>query len=193
MCLSVKVLREVPHQAFSLVEDLEYGLRLGLAGHRVHFAPDGQVRSVMVTEGGASGSQRQRWEGGRREMARRHGLPMVWRGLTTPDRILLDLGLDLLVPPLATLGAVAAVGAVASAALSDLAGHPVGAPWAWGASLAALATYVARGWWVSGTGLPGLGALLYAPLYVLWKLQLALRRPGKGRSEWVRTTRETRK
>jgi cellulose synthase/poly-beta-1,6-N-acetylglucosamine synthase-like glycosyltransferase len=193
MCLSVKTLREVPHQAFSLVEDLEYGLRLGLAGHRVHFAPEGQVRSVMVTEGAASGSQRRRWEGGRREMARRHGLPMVWRGLTTPDRVLLDLGLDLIVPPLAYLGAAAAGGLLAAGLLSALAGRPVGFPWAWAVGLAALAIYVARGWVVSGTGLQGLGALAYAPLYLAWKLGLALRRPERARGEWVRTTRETRK
>jgi 1,2-diacylglycerol 3-beta-glucosyltransferase len=147
----------------------------------------------MVTEGAASGSQRRRWEGGRREMARRHGFPLVWRGLSTPDRILLDLGLDLIVPPLAYLGAAATAGAVLSAVLSALSGRPIGAPWAWWGSLAALAIYVGRGWWLSGTGFQGLGALLYAPLYLAWKLQLALRRPRKGSAEWVRTTRETKK
>src|SRR5439155_20947412 len=37
MCLSARLLREAPHDAVSVVEDLEYGIRIGLAGHRVRF------------------------------------------------------------------------------------------------------------------------------------------------------------
>jgi 1,2-diacylglycerol 3-beta-glucosyltransferase len=77
--------------------------------------------------------------------------------------------------------------------LSALAHAPIGAPWAWWASLGFLAIYVVRGWWLSGTGLEGLLALLCAPLYLAWKVQLVLRRPSEPRGEWVRTTRETRK
>jgi cellulose synthase/poly-beta-1,6-N-acetylglucosamine synthase-like glycosyltransferase len=191
MCFTVEVLRQVPHQAFSIVEDLEYGIRLGLAGHRVHFAPDAQVRSAMLSEGGASGSQRRRWEGGRREMARRHAWPLVRRGLATPDRVLLDLGLDLLVPPLAYVGGAAAGGALLSGLVTLLAGRPVGAPWAWAASLAALAAYLVRGWWLSGTGAQGVVALLYAPVFLAWKIGVTLRRPSAPRGEWVRTHRES--
>jgi len=193
MCFSVALLREVPHQAFSVVEDLEYGIRLGVAGHRVHFAPEGSVRSDMVTGGATSASQRRRWEGGRWDMARRHGLSLLWRGLVARDRILFDLGLDLLVPPLAYLGAAAAAGAIACCAVSWLAGRAIWPLWAWAGSLAGLAVYVGRGWWLSGTGLQGLGALLYAPVYLAWKAQLALRHRGRPRGEWVRTTRETKK
>jgi 1,2-diacylglycerol 3-beta-glucosyltransferase len=193
MCLSVRILREVPHQAFSVVEDLEYGIRLGVAGHRVHFAQDGRVQSVMVADGAVAASQRRRWEQGRREMARGHGLKLLWRGLVSRDRILFDLGLDLLVPPLAYLGAAAAAGTIACCAVSWLAGRAIWPLWAWAGSLAGLAVYVGRGWWLSGTGLQGLGALLYAPVYLAWKAQLALRHRGRPQGEWVRTTRETKK
>jgi hypothetical protein len=105
--------------------------------------------------------------------------------------VLLDLGLDLVVPPLAYVGAAAAAGALASGLLTVLAGRPVGLPWAWVASLAALAAYVVRGWWLSGTGTAGVVALLYAPIFLVWKLGVALRRPAEPRGEWVRTHRET--
>lgn len=193
MCLSTSILREVPYDAFSIVEDLEYGVRLGLAGHRVHFAEDGQVRSVMVSEASAAASQRRRWEGGRLQLARKVGPSLFLRALATRDRVLLDLAVDLLVPPLAYLGGVAVVGAVASALVSFSAGRPVAALWAYAACLAGLTVHVARGWWLSGTGLRGLGALLHAPGYLAWKLWLVLRRPRHGRDMWVRTARQQKR
>jgi hypothetical protein len=53
--------------------------------------------------------------------------------------------------------------------------------------LLCLASYVLRGWWLSGTGIGGLIALVGAPAYVAWKLLVA--RPFKAGSTWVRTTR----
>ncbi|MEW6070969.1 MAG: glycosyltransferase family 2 protein [Planctomycetota bacterium] len=189
MCFAAGVLRSVPHAAFSLVEDLEYTIRLGRAGHRVHFVAEAEVRADMAAGGEAARIQRRRWEGGRREIARRHALPLVWRGLAAPDRVLLDLGLDLAVPPLATLGAAAAGGTAAALLAAWSLGTSLAAVGIWGGSLAALLAYLMRGWWLSGTGLRGLGVLLYAPVYLAWKLGLAL---GRDRSQgaWLRTPRE---
>jgi 1,2-diacylglycerol 3-beta-glucosyltransferase len=144
----------------------------------------------MPTGEGASGTQRRRWEGGRFQLARRQALPLLLRGLATRDRVLVDLAVDLLVPPLAYLGALIGAGTVAAALGSWHAGRPLVALWLWGATCASLAGYVWRGWWLSGTGLRGLGGLLYAPVYLVWKLGLALGRPGHARGAWVRTQRE---
>ena len=57
-------------EAFSLVEDLEYGARLALAGTRVVYADEAHVYGEMVTSATASESQRRRWEGGRLLAAR---------------------------------------------------------------------------------------------------------------------------
>jgi 1,2-diacylglycerol 3-beta-glucosyltransferase len=190
MCFTTGLLREVPHRAFSIVEDLEYGIRIGLAGHRVHYAAEAEALGDMVAGAGGSGSQRRRWEGGRFQMAREHALPLLRRAVAARSALLLDLALDLLVPPLAYLGAGAALGVAAAAGLSWIAGRPLGVLWAFAAALAALALYVARGWWLSGTGLRGLGALLYAPVYLAWKVWLGLRGGGAKAGEWVRTRRE---
>ena len=101
MCFTHAVLREVPHEAFSIVEDLEYGIRLGRAGHRVHYAWEAEVLGEMVSGEKASRSQRRRWEGGRWAMTRQFGLPLLARGAcASATRVLLDLAMDLLVPPL---------------------------------------------------------------------------------------------
>jgi cellulose synthase/poly-beta-1,6-N-acetylglucosamine synthase-like glycosyltransferase len=191
MCFAVSVLREVPHQAFSIVEDLEYGIRLGLAGHRIHYAAEAEVRGDMAVTAEASTVQRRRWEGGRGRIARKQALPLLWRGLRTPDRVLLDLGLDLATPPLAYLAALSLAGTGLSLLAAAWMGHPLCAPWVWGATLAALVIYVVRGWWLSGTGLRGLADLAYAPVYLVWKVGLALRR-DKGGGAWTRTPREKR-
>jgi 1,2-diacylglycerol 3-beta-glucosyltransferase len=190
MCFAPGLFQEVPYQAFSIVEDLEYGIRLGLVGHRVHYAAEAEVLGEMPSGEATSRSQRQRWEGGRWEMARRHALHLVGRGLLERNRVLLDLGIDLLVSPLAYLAAAALVGlGLGSAARLYLGSSPL-LPWAFGASLAALTVYVVRGWWLSGTGLRGLEALVMAPVYLLWKVGLALGRRRHPRDAWVRTTRE---
>jgi cellulose synthase/poly-beta-1,6-N-acetylglucosamine synthase-like glycosyltransferase len=54
MAFAVRLLREVPHDAFSVVEDVEYGIRLGRAGHRVHYAGDARVFGEMVSSERAS-------------------------------------------------------------------------------------------------------------------------------------------
>jgi 1,2-diacylglycerol 3-beta-glucosyltransferase len=190
MCLATRLLREVPHDAHSVVEDLEYGIRVGLAGHRVHFAPEASVASVLVSGERASRSQRLRWEGGRRRMRREHAASLLRRGLSRRDPVLLDLAMDLLVPPLAMLGAAAFAGATAAALASWIAGGPLVAAWAFSAALVALAAYVARGWAVSGVGARGVGALLHAPTYLLWKLGLG--RHGSPEQGWIRTARERR-
>jgi len=190
MCLAARLLREVPPEAFSEVEDLEYGLQLGEAGVRVWFAPEARVLSEMVTSAAASGSQRRRWEGGRRRLARRHGLRLAWLGLRRGDRICLDLGLDLLVPPLSRLAALALTGAAACAGLALATGATPMAAWTFGAALLALHGYLGRGLALSGLGWRGLLALARAPFYMAWKLRLALARPEHPRGAWVRTQRK---
>jgi hypothetical protein len=50
--------------------------------------------------------------------------------------------------------------------------------------------YVVRGVWLARVGVRGVLDLLWAPVYLVWKLVLALRPSSARRGEWVRTTRE---
>jgi 1,2-diacylglycerol 3-beta-glucosyltransferase len=191
MCFSVSLLREIPHHAYSMVEDVEYGIRLALEGRRVHFAGEAQVLGEMVPDAAASRSQRRRWEEGRRALRAQYLGPLLRQALARRDRVALDLALELLVPPLATVAVAVACGLALSLAIAGARGGAAWSPWAWGACAAALVAYVARGWWISGTGLRGLAALLRAPVYVVWKMGLALSRGDRPRGAWVRTRRAT--
>jgi cellulose synthase/poly-beta-1,6-N-acetylglucosamine synthase-like glycosyltransferase len=189
MCFTRAVLRAVPHQAYSIVEDLEYGIRLGEAGHRVHYAGEAHVYGEMVSTERASRSQRRRWEGGRLQIARLYGPRLLAGALARRDRILLDLALDVLVPPLSWIALATAAGLCLSAWLA-VRGAGTAALWPWSACVAALIAYVVRGWQLSGTGARGLLALLCAPAYLFWKATLPLRRDTAPKGEWIRTQRQ---
>ena len=193
MAFTRELLRRVPYRAYSLVEDVEYSLSLGEAGVRVAFAPEARVFGEMVSTGEAARSQRARWERGRAALAFSRAPRLLATALRRREPVLAELALDLLVPPLsslvlaATLGTGLALARVLVATPSALA-HVAFAEWT--LSAAYLVLYVLRGWALSGTGARGLGALLWAPVYVVWKLGLALRRPARRGPEWVRTARE---
>src|SRR5258708_4772158 len=190
MAFSSSLLREVPHEAFSVVEDVEYGVRLGLAGHRVEYAGEAQVFGEMVASEAGSRSQRRRWEGGRWALARRHAVPLLVEGVRRRSLLLLDLAADLLVPPLTYVAGALLVGTLASAAWIWL-GH--GAWWVvgpWSVAWLGFGIYVVRGVWLARVGPRALLALLWDPVYMVWKVALALRSSRARDQEWVRTARE---
>jgi len=187
-CITHRLLRQAPYRAFSLTEDIEYGIDLGLAGYRVRYADEANVAAMMVSGEQAARTQRQRWEGGRLQLIRSR-TPALLRAARGPDGgVCLDLALDLLVLPLS-------YAAINVAVLIVLAGvallwEPSMEIWLWlglgcGASLL---LYVLRGWQLSRVGMRGFVDLLRAPFFVLWKVLLMLR--AHKSAEWVRTKRE---
>jgi 1,2-diacylglycerol 3-beta-glucosyltransferase len=193
MGFSKAVLRTVPYNAFSIVEDLEYGFTLGYAGFRVQYIHEARVLGQMVVAERASRSQRRRWEDGRQALVRQHVPRLLGQAWQRRDPLLFDLALDLIVPPLGQLAVLNAVGAALCVLAAGLGSHIVLAPYVWGVSFLGLLLYVIRGWAMSGVGLHGLLDLLWAPVYVIWKLTLRFRGRGqKSEEEWVRTTREVK-
>lgn len=187
-CVTHRLLRQVPYRAFSLAEDIEYGIDLGLAGHRVHYTDEAWVAATMVSGEQAARTQRQRWEDGRSQLIRARLAPLWKAALRPGGGVCMDLAFDLLVLPLSYV--VANVALLIALASLALAWEPSAEIWLWlglgcGASLS---LYVLRGWQLSGVGLRGLADLLRAPSFVIWKLLLMLR--AHDSAEWVRTKRE---
>ncbi len=174
-CVTHRTLDAVPYRAFSVTEDLEYGIALGLAGHRVHYAGEASANAVMESRGDIAGRQRQRWEDGRLDLVRSRTLPLLMAAARKRSLVCLDLALDLLVPPLSwiALGVAILLGA----------GTIAGA-----AGALCLILYVLRGWQLSGRGAAGLVDLLRAPFFVIWKL-LLIARP-RDRHVWAPTPRK---
>lgn len=186
-CVTHAVLDAVPYRAFSQTEDLEYGIALGLAGHRVHFAGEASADAEMTGVETVARRQRQRWEDGRFALVRSQTLPLLRAAVRGRSAVCLDLALDLLVLPLSyvALNVLALATAAALAALwrPDL----LGWLWAGGLAGAALLIYVLRGWQLSGRGAAGLLDLLHAPAFIAWKMLRVLRR--HERHAWAPTRR----
>lgn len=187
-CVTHRVLLQVPYCAYSLAEDIEYGIALGLAGQRVFYVDEAAVAGLMVSSERAARSQRERWEQGRWQLVRSSTGALLRAAAGSGGRVCLDLALDLLVPPLSQV----AVAVVLLIGLSGLAGLIDASllTWLWIglACGACLVLYVLRGWQLSGVGWRGLVDLLRAPFFVVWKLALLLRARSSG--VWIRTRRE---
>ncbi|MDF3070946.1 MAG: hypothetical protein K0R38_6547 [Polyangiaceae bacterium] len=190
MCFSTELLREIPHRAYSVVEDVEYGVRLGEAGYRVHYADEAHVYGEMVTSAAAANTQRRRWEEGRKLLVSQHARRLLRTSFSQRSPVLFDLAMDLLVPPLSRIVVGLVLCWVIALTLHLTLGVGQVSLAAFGLALGVVAAYVLRGWMVSGTGLRGLLDLALAPVYIVWKATLRFRRPARATSEWVRTERE---
>jgi cellulose synthase/poly-beta-1,6-N-acetylglucosamine synthase-like glycosyltransferase len=186
-CVTHQLLERVPFRSFSLTEDLEYGIELGLAGIRVEYADEAHCDADMVSGEQIAGKQRQRWEDGRFQLIRTKTLPLLKAAILRRDDVCFGLAVDLIVLPLSYV-------VLQVAALIVLAGlaswwEPSLRAWIWvGLGCACcLVIYVMRGWQLSGLGAQGLLDLARAPAFMIWKILLMLRRRSSG---WVRTDRE---
>ncbi|MEM7203370.1 MAG: glycosyltransferase family 2 protein [Planctomycetota bacterium] len=181
--LSRATLDRVPYRAAtSIVEDLEYHLRLVRAGQRVRFVDDVAVRSEMPSGGAAAESQRTRWEGGRLLVLRENAAALLGDLLRGQWRLLEPLG-DLLLLPLAFHVLLLMLTLAVPVDLIRL--YAAG-------GLGVVALHVLAAVRVGGGGLRDLWSLAAAPGYVVWKLLILGRigRAARRSQEWVRTERD---
>jgi exopolysaccharide biosynthesis WecB/TagA/CpsF family protein len=190
MLFSRGLLEQLPWNAFSGVEDLEYSINLRLAGFRPGYAPRALVRGPVPGGYSSMRGQRMRWEGGRFHAVRRR-LPELVAHSLRRDRSLLDAALDLAVPPLGLLLMMLLVGLCFSLGLAIWGLVPYWAPLPWAVALAFLAGFVTLGLRTAGAPSSVYLALLEAPRYLLWKL-LTYTRLARGFDPqlWERADRD---
>jgi cellulose synthase/poly-beta-1,6-N-acetylglucosamine synthase-like glycosyltransferase len=189
MGFALETLRRVPHKSYSLVEDVEYGVQLGLHGIRVAYVGEAEVRGEMVAKSKGSESQRRRWEFGRYKLVREYVPLLLLRALKERNAVLLDLGLDLLTPPLANLFLYTAAGSSIAVLLGATRWCQPVALIPWGIAVAGISVYLGRGIQMSSQGPKALLSLLHAPKYAAWKIGLRLAGTSRQTREWVRTSR----
>jgi cellulose synthase/poly-beta-1,6-N-acetylglucosamine synthase-like glycosyltransferase len=186
-CVTHTLLREVPYRYFSLTEDVEYGIALGMAGCRVEYAGEAHSDADMASSEKTARTQRQRWEQGRFQLIRSMTVPLLLAAIRRRSLVCLDLAFDLMVPPLSYLTLnIVLLGLIAGLVSFWDKSATVWIWWAL-ACAAILVLHVLRGWQLSGMGFRGLLALAHVPGFILWRIWLLL---GRKTSEWVRTERE---
>lgn len=189
-CVTHALLAQVGYNAFSLTEDMEFGIDLGLAGHRVYYAGEAHADQDMLTDGGPStGKQRQRWEHGRFQLIRSRTLPLLRAAVRRRSAVCLNLALDLIVLPLSYVALNVSALLLLAALLQWWTGAYLGWVYVSLGCVFCLLLYVFRGWQLSHTGVRGLLDLAGAPAFVAWKLLLMIGRQHSA--EWVRTERKS--
>ena len=190
MLFSRRVLEEHPWQAFSSVEDLEYSVDLRLGGVRPVFAGNAIVRGPVAAGGNAARTQRLRWEGGRLHVLRTR-LPKLLVAVVCRGRwSQLDAAVDLMIPPLGVLAAVAFVLTLVTGLLARLNLLPAVALIPPAVAMGAIAGFVFIGLWAAGAPASTFKALALAPFVVGAQLLDRLRLfGGLGADRWDRTAR----
>ena len=160
-----------------------------MSGRVVTFAPDAVVWAEMPSSMKVAHAQNVRWEAGRLQLLQSYVPRLLGAALRRRSFVFFDAAMENLIPPFSVMAAGGAACLVAALLLGQ-------------AEAIGLALFILIGQAVyTLTGLllvhaPGRVylTLLYAPVYVLWKLVLWLgvafqkkRRP----TEWVRTARSS--
>jgi cellulose synthase/poly-beta-1,6-N-acetylglucosamine synthase-like glycosyltransferase len=188
MAFAADVIRQHGWPAQSLGEDREYGLYLLTQGLRVGYVPQARTYGQAAPGWRDASTQRLRWYGGALHIQRAFALPLLKQGLLTLDWAALDQAVELLLPSFSVLTALSVAVAGVQAlfpSLSPLFPLPVSL-----AFVLAWALFPALGLWAAGAPAADYRALLYAPVYLLWRLWIGLSAWVQGdRVRWVRTGR----
>lgn len=181
-CLSRETLLTVPYDAASIAEDLEYHLRLVRAGKCVHWLDETTVYAAAPTQSRASAMQRSRWEGGRFRLIIDQ-VPVLCREVLRGRLALLEPLAELLLLPLAYHVLLLLILLV----IPSLLAHTVAI-----LGLLVLIGHIGAALILGGGGWREVVVLLWAPVYILWKLTLMpqLFRSAKKQATWQRTERE---
>lgn len=183
MCFAARVL-DRGWSWLTLAEDVEAHLALVADGIVVDFAPEAQVLAVMPTSLRQAAGQNARWEQGRLAMLRRRVLPLLLDALRKRSAQRADAAIEQLIPPLS----VAIAASLVPLGAGLIGGNAVIASIA-GAGVVALLVHVVAGLLMVRAPARAYFALLYAPVYVPWKLGLYARALFVRTEAWTRTSR----
>jgi cellulose synthase/poly-beta-1,6-N-acetylglucosamine synthase-like glycosyltransferase len=180
--IAAPILKAIPYDAFSVVEDLEYHLHLVMAGERVRYLEEALISADFPESRSGETVQRSRWEGGRLHTARVWALPLMGKILGGRPRLLEPL-CDLTGLPMA-YGVFALLLALC-------------VPLAWlrwyaAISLGIVLAHVLAAAWAGPDFLKTLKLLALAPVYILRKLWMipGVLRGSSSKAAWVRTERD---
>lgn len=185
MCFAREILEKFPWNAFSIVEDTEYGLMLLNDGIRIHFASEIGVFACQPENLQQAFAQRVRWASGNATLTKGRAVNLIASGFRSGRYILIDLGFSLIAGSRPLL-LVANLGVLA---LSFASVSRVPVNWA-GALLLAQIMYIGLGVILNGFSWQKMGRLMCSAFYLAWLCLVSLLGlAGFRNNQWNRTTR----
>ena len=191
MAFPHEVLDKVSLGSANIVEDMQLGLDLALAGCAPRLCPAAQVVGRLPGDSGSALGQRRRWEHGHLRTIIGQAPRMLALGLLRCKPAAFAMGIDLLVPPLSLLLVLLLLTAGVMACIA-----PVTAV-TWFPAIALLAAAVAvigcvlLVWLKYGRQTLPASSLSAVASYVLWKVPMYVAFVFRPEKKWVRTERTT--
>ena len=189
MAFPWSTLRDANLATGHIVEDLQLGLELALAGTPPLFAPTALVASHFPASSEGIRSQRVRWEHGHLGVIFAEAPRLLWASLRRANFSLFALALDLLVPPLALLSLLVVTFWSASAVFCWITQLRVPLAIA-SVSAFCLGFVVLASWLRWGRAVISFADLVLAPAYALRKIPLYVGFLFARQMQWVRSKRD---
>jgi len=192
MVFRSSVLKKIPWTASSIVEDVEYGVRLLENGYKILFVSEVKVFSNFPAKVAQLRVQRERWVSGNLKLGRLHGLTLFFKGIVCRRLDLMDAGWTFLTlsRPIAILMGVFAF---AFAGVAILLSQDACSLLILAVSIAILiiqAAYFALGIVILGISWRRVYLLIKVPIVVVGLVSIALRSTFRaGNNLWIRTPR----
>ena len=185
-----KLFAVAPLATDNIVEDLQLGLDLAIAGHPPIFCPEAIVRSAFPAKSDARESQRRRWEHGYIASILNYAPKLLLAATKQRSRDIFGMFLELVVPPLALLLLVAVLLLVLSLLFLVVAGWVV--PFVWSLIIVGgLVGALLMAWVKYGRDVISLRELFAVPFYAAAKIPLYLQFITQRQKGWIRTGRDS--
>jgi 1,2-diacylglycerol 3-beta-glucosyltransferase len=185
MCFAREILEQYPWNAFSIVEDTEYGLMLINNGIRIHFAPEIGVFACQPETLQQAFDQRVRWASGNATLTKGRAVAMIFSGVKRNCFALTDLGISLIAGSRPLL----LVANIVLLSLTAGFGSWKFTYWA-GALLMAQVLYIGLGVLLNGFSFQKMGRLVLSPFFLAWLCLVSLLGlAGFRNNQWIRTSR----
>ncbi|MBE9043168.1 glycosyltransferase family 2 protein [Pleurocapsales cyanobacterium LEGE 10410] len=191
MAFPWSVLQDVSLASDNIVEDMQLGIDLAIAGHLPRFCSEAKVIGVFPQQEKLAQTQRKRWEHGHLKTLFNQVPRLFWGALTSRQWKLLGLGLELSIPPVSLMVMLWGISFVVTmlctilglsswlpAILLTIAG-------------ASLLMAIASAWTKYGSQEVPASTFLLIPLYLLKKIPLYLGFLLRPQNQWVRTERDS--
>ncbi|OPY05233.1 MAG: Beta-monoglucosyldiacylglycerol synthase [Syntrophorhabdus sp. PtaB.Bin184] len=190
MCFTTKVIKNHPWTTDTMAEDFEYYATLVNSNERVGFAADSGIY-LQESRGLRNASrQRLRWSSGRFQIAKRHALDLLVKGLKERNLKIVDASFPLILPNLSLLVNMTAVALTVALVIHYFNAIPYIVSWLIFLVAMELAYFISGIHLAKMSVWTFLGAIGFAPLFLIWKGCIdVLGVFGTGTGQWGKSGR----
>lgn len=184
------VIRRVSLASGNIVEDMQLGIDLAIAGYPALFCSEAKVTGVLPKQEQAAKTQRTRWEHGHLRTLLTQVPKLLQESLRQRRFDLLAIALDLCVPPLSLLVIIWAI-TIGAALLMGMLAESWTIAMILGLQGLLLIISIIGAWAKFGRADLPAKTLLAIPFYILWKIPIYLAFLVRPQTKWIRTERDT--